>query len=70
MLVNFNSLVPPSSKKNLVKNLYYKNKNLVSEDLQQGFPKWAMTDTQGATSSKGGREGAMSSRTHRGAMRP
>ena len=29
--------------------------------LYQGFPKWAMTDIQGATSSKGARGGTMSS---------
>ena len=30
--------------------------------LDQGFPKWAMTDTQGATSSKWVRGGGMSSK--------
>ena len=34
LLMNFNSYVPQSWKKNLVKNLCYRNKNLVSEDLQ------------------------------------
>ena len=32
--MNFNSCVPQSWKRNLVKNLYYRNNNLVSEDLQ------------------------------------
>ena len=27
--------------------------------IEQGFPKWAMTDIQGATSSKGARGGAI-----------
>ena len=35
--MNFNSCVPQSWKINLVKNLYYRNKYLVSEDLQNNY---------------------------------
>ena len=34
MLMNFKACVPQSWKRNLVKNLYYRNKIFVSEDLQ------------------------------------
>ena len=35
VLMNFNSCVPLSWKRNLIKNLHYRNRNLVSEELQQ-----------------------------------
>ena len=43
--------------------------SLSTKYLEQGFPKWAMTDIQGATSSKGARgEGAWAVKGHKGAM--
>ena len=35
VLINYNSCVPQSWKRNLVKNLYYRNQHLVSENLQK-----------------------------------